>query len=153
MGPILLLFHDQSKFNSEISIRPILLLFHDQSKFNSEISITKICLYNFDPFKPHFYIVILGFTGVCIIFSICAQKHRIWVLVRTAFAEAVLTSTHNLCFEQKYEKYQSFFIWKFSVFGDEIFYIFELACFVMVSSLQQTVTTVQVIHKMISGKR
>ena len=23
-------------------------------------------------------------------------------------AEAVLTSTHNLCFEQKYEKYQSF---------------------------------------------
>ena len=22
--------------------------------------------------------------------------------------EAVLTSTHNLCFEQKYEKYQSF---------------------------------------------
>ena len=25
-------------------------------------------------------------------------------------AEAVLMSTHNLCFEQKYEKYQSFFI-------------------------------------------
>ena len=24
------------------------------------------------------------------------------------FVEAVLTSTHNLCFEQKYEKYQSF---------------------------------------------
>ena len=23
-------------------------------------------------------------------------------------SEAVLTSTHNLCFEQKYEKYQSF---------------------------------------------
>ena len=32
-----------------------------------------------------------------------AQKHRLWVLT-----EAVLTSTHNLCFEQKYEKYQSF---------------------------------------------
>ena len=31
------------------------------------------------------------------------------------------TSTHNLCFEQKYEKYQ-FLIWKFSVFGGEIFY-------------------------------
>ena len=37
-------------------------------------------------------------------------------------------STHNLCFEQKYEKYQNF-IWKFSVFGGEIFNIFELACF------------------------
>ena len=24
--------------------------------------------------------------------------------------EAVLTSTHNLCFEQKYEKYQEFFL-------------------------------------------
>ena len=26
--------------------------------------ITKICLYNFDPLKPHFYIVKLGFTRV-----------------------------------------------------------------------------------------
>ena len=36
------------------------------------------------PFKPHFYIVKLGFTGVYIIFLISAQKHRLWVLVRTA---------------------------------------------------------------------
>ena len=47
-------------------------------------SITKTCLYNFDPLKPHFYIVKLGFTGVYIIFFISAQKHRLWVLVRTA---------------------------------------------------------------------
>ena len=39
-------------------------------------------------------------------------------------AEAVLTSPHNLCFEQKYEKYQSFFISKLSDFGGEIFYIY-----------------------------
>ena len=45
---------------------------------------TKTCLYNFDPLKPHFYIVKLGFTGVYIIFLISAQKHRLWVLVRTA---------------------------------------------------------------------
>ena len=38
----------------------------------------------FDPLKPHFYIVKLGFTGVYIIFLIFAQKHRLWVLVRTA---------------------------------------------------------------------
>ena len=37
-------------------------------------------------------------------------------------AKAVLTSTHNLCFEQKYEKYQnflsnfSFFVVKFSIY-------------------------------------
>ena len=30
--------------------------------------ITKTCLYNFDPLKPQFYIVKLGFTGVYIIF-------------------------------------------------------------------------------------
>ena len=36
-----------------------------------------------DPLKPHFYIVKLGFTGVYIIFLISAQKHRLWVLVRT----------------------------------------------------------------------
>ena len=49
-------------------------------------------IYNFDPLKSHFYIVKLGFTGVYIIFLI----------------SAVLTSIHNLCFEQKYEKYQNF---------------------------------------------
>ena len=34
----------------------------------SEATITKTCLYNFDPLKPHFNIVKLGFTGVYIIF-------------------------------------------------------------------------------------
>ena len=48
------------------------------------ITITKTCLYNFDPLKPHFYIVKLGFKGVYIIFLISAQTHRLWVLVRTA---------------------------------------------------------------------
>ena len=65
------------------------------------IFITKTCLYNFDPLEPHFYTVKLGFT------------------------EAVLTSTHNLCFEQKYEKYQSFLSENFQFFGGEIFHIFE----------------------------
>ena len=46
-------------------------------------TITKTCLYIFDPFKPHLYIVKLGFTGVYIIFLISAQIHRLWVLVRT----------------------------------------------------------------------
>ena len=53
----------------------------------SEKVITKTYLYNFDPLIPHFYIVKLGFTGVYIIFLISAKK-----------IEAVLTSTHNLCF-------------------------------------------------------
>ena len=61
----------------------------------ASLTITVTYLYNFDPHKPHFYIVKLGFTGVYIIFLISAQK-------------AVLTSTYNLCFEQKKEKYQNF---------------------------------------------
>ena len=40
------------------------------------LSITKTRLYNFDPLKPHFYIIKLGFTGVYISFLISAQKHR-----------------------------------------------------------------------------
>ena len=42
-------------------------------------------------------------------------------------------STHNLCFEQKYEKYKSFFVSEnfpfFFFFCDEIILVFEKACF------------------------
>ena len=51
---------------------------------DEKCNIMKTCLYNFDPLKPHFYIVKLGFTGVYIILLISAQKHRLWVHVRTA---------------------------------------------------------------------
>ena len=44
-------------------------------------SIMQMRLYNFDPLKPHFYIVKLGFTGVYIIFFISAQKHRFGYLL------------------------------------------------------------------------
>ena len=39
-----------------------------------ETNITKTYLYNYDPLKPHFYIIKLGFTGVYIIFLISAQN-------------------------------------------------------------------------------
>ena len=38
------------------------------------LCIKKTCLYNFDPLKPHFYIVKLEFTGVYIIFLISDQN-------------------------------------------------------------------------------
>ena len=79
----------------------------------TEHSITKTCLYSFDPLKPHSYIVKLGFKGVYVIFLISAQKHRLWV-------------SHNLYFEQKYEKkYQNFLSENFIIFGGKIFCIFE----------------------------
>ena len=79
------------------------------------VIITKTCLYNFDPLKPHFYVVKLGFIGVYIIVLISAQKHWLRVLVRTA-RRGGTTSTHNLCFEQKYENYQIFFYLKIFIF-------------------------------------
>ena len=72
--------------------------------------ITKTYLYNFDPLKPHIDIVKLGFTGVYIIFLISAQNIDCGYSLEPPRIEAVLTSTHNLCFEQKFEKYQRFFI-------------------------------------------
>ena len=46
----------------------------NHAKRNCVLHITKTYVYNFDPLKPHFYIVKLGFTGVYIIFLISAQK-------------------------------------------------------------------------------
>ena len=47
-------------------------------------------------------------------------------------AEAVLTSTHNLCFEQKYEKYQNFLtenfpflVVKFSIYLNRLVFIMQ----------------------------
>ena len=107
-------------------------------QINKQI-ITKTCLYNFEPLKPHFYIVKLGFTVVFIIFLIFAQKHRLWVLV--------LTSTHNLCFEQKDEKYRYFFylkkiqflVVKFSVYlNRHVFIMTKFSLYVFHRSLTVT---------------
>ena len=76
-------------------MRCLILYFAIRICPKTRFRITKTCLYNFDPLKAHFYIVKLRFTGVYIIFLISARKQ-------------VLTSTHNLCFEQQCEKYQSF---------------------------------------------
>ena len=89
-------------------------------------NITKTYLYNFDPFKPHFYIKEWGLQGIHY-FSYFCSKRILWVLVRTASM-----STHNLCFEQKYEKYQIFFsenfhflVVKFSVYLNRHVFIMD----------------------------
>ena len=74
-------------YASELACEEPLIFAYKSVVITCQQCITKTCLYNFDPLKPHFYIVKLGFTGVYIIFLI-----------------------HNLCFEQEYEKYQCFFI-------------------------------------------
>ena len=51
---------------------------YNEHTYKTVSVITKTCLYNFDPLKPHFYIVKLGCTGVYIMFLISAQKHTLW---------------------------------------------------------------------------
>ena len=70
----------------------------------------KTYLYNFDPLKPHLYIVKLGFTGVYNIFFFLL-KNIDYGYSLERLGEAALTCTHNnICFEQKYEKYQNFYL-------------------------------------------
>ena len=92
--------HATTKIQVSLRVRAVLLF------------ITETDLYNFDPLKPHFYIVKLGFIVVYIIFLISARRGG-------------SNEYHNLCFEQKYENYQRFSSENFQLFRGEIFCIFE----------------------------
>ena len=82
----------------------------------------KTCLNNFDPLKPHFYIVKLGCTGVYIIFLFLLKT---LIVVTRLNCLANSNEYAQSMFWTKIWKISEFFIWKFSVFLYEIFYIFE----------------------------
>ena len=86
--------------------------------------ITKTCLYNFDPLKPHFYIVKLGFIGVYTIF-LFLLKNIICGYSLEPPRRGGSNEYHNLCFEQKYDKYLNFLSENFQFFGSKIFSVFE----------------------------
>ena len=84
----------------------------------------KTCPYNFDPLKPHFYTVKLGFTVKYIIFLISAQN----IDCRYSLEPPRRGGSNEypqFMFWAEIWKISEFFIWKFSVLGGEIFYIFE----------------------------
>ena len=73
----------------------------------------KLCLYNFDPLKPHFYIVILEFTWVYIIiffFYFCWKKNVNCGYTLEPHRRGDSNVYPQLSFEQKYEKYQNFYM-------------------------------------------
>ena len=98
------------------------------NEYPQSMFIAKTRLYNTDPLKPHFYIVKRGLTGVYIIFLISAQNIDCWYPLEpprwggsNEYLQSVFwAGTWNI---------SEICIWKFSVFGGEIFYIFEYACF------------------------
>ena len=57
--------------------------------------------------KPHFYVVKLGFIGVYIIFLISVQNIDCGYSLEPP-RRGGSNECHNLCFEQKYEKYHKF---------------------------------------------
>ena len=84
----------------------------------------KTCLYNFDPLKPHFYIVKLGFTGVYIIFLISAQNIDCWYSLELPHRGSSNEYPQSM-FCAEIWKISEFFTRKFSFFGGKIFNIVE----------------------------
>ena len=97
---------------------PLPLLTQNFIFIGSFAYITKTRLCNFDPFKPHFYIVKLGCTEVTLFFLFLLKNIDCGYSLESP-------STHNLCFKQKYEKISDFLSENFNFFGGKKFNIFE----------------------------
>ena len=102
-------------------------------QFTHLLYITKTYLYNFDPLKPHFYIRKRVYRGIHYFHYFCS-KTKIVGTRKNRLTDAVLTSTHNLCFEQKYEKISVFYLIFFFQFLEMKFSVYlNRRVFVMTS--------------------
>ena len=97
-------------------------------------AITKTCLYNFDPFKPHFYILKLGFTGVYIIFLISAQNIDCGYSLEPPRWGGSNEYTQSM-FCAEIWKISECFTWKFSFFGGKISIYLNRRIFVMLKPI------------------
>ena len=84
----------------------------------------KTYLYNFDSLEPHFYIVKLGFTGVYIIFVISAQNIDCGYSLEPPHRGGSNEYPQSMFWAEIWKNIRNF-ICKVSVFGGEIFNIFE----------------------------
>ena len=90
----------------------------------SDLIITKTRLYSFDPLKPHFYIVKLGFTGLYIIFLISDQNIDCGSSLEPPRRGGSNEDPQSM-FWAEIRKISEIFIWKVSFFVGKIFSIFE----------------------------
>ena len=88
------------------------------------MDITKKRLYNFDPLKPHFYIVKLGFTGVYIIFLISAQNIDCGYSLEPPHRGSSNEYPQSMFWAEIW-KISEFYLIIFIFFGGKIFNIFE----------------------------
>ena len=116
-------------------------------KHGKNITIRKTCPCNEYPLKPHFYIVKLGYAGVYLFFLFLLQNIDCGYSLEPPrrggsneypqsmfWRGAVLTCTHNLCFEQKKEKYQNFFDENFN------FYNLKKSLYIAWASFRKNIT-------------
>ena len=94
-------------------------------------SITKTCLYNFDPLKPHFYTVKLGFPGVYNIFLISAQNIDCGYSLEPPRRGGSNEYPQSMFWTEIW-KISEFFILKFSVFWMKFSIYLNRHVFVMV---------------------
>ena len=87
------------------------------------LCIMKTRLYNFDPLKPHFYTVRLGFTGVYIIFLILLKNIDCGYSLETPSWGGSNKYPQSI-FLEEIGKNIRIFIWKFFFFSCKIFNIF-----------------------------
>ena len=72
------------------------------------------CLYNFDPLKPHFYVVKLGFTLIYIVFLIAAQIKDCGYSLEPPRQGGSNEYQQSMVWEEIWKKKSDRFIWKFS---------------------------------------
>ena len=89
------------------------------------VFITKTYLYNFDPRKPHFYIVKLGFTGVYIIFLISDQNIDCRYSLEPPRRGGSNEYPQSMFWAEIWKKYQCFLCKNFQFLEVNIVYIFE----------------------------
>ena len=100
---------------------------HAAYKFQNNM---KACLNNFDPLKPHFYIVKLGFTGVYIIFLFLLKNKDCGYSLELP-QRGGSNEYPQSRFEQKYENYQNFLSENFQILVVKISVYLNRRVFIM----------------------
>ena len=101
-----------------------------QADLCAATDIMKACLYNFDPLKPHFYIVKLGFTGVYIIFLFLLKNIDCGYSLELPRRGGSNGYPQSMFWAEIW-KISEFFIWKFSFFGGKISVYLNRRVFIM----------------------
>ena len=103
----------------------VMIIIYIKKKQHKEqyLIITKTCLYNFDPLKPHFYIVKLGFTGVYIVSLFLLKNIDCEYSLEPPRRGGSNEYPQSMFLAEIWKKYQSFYLKIFSFWRWNFLYI------------------------------